>query len=81
MGMFFTPGGDSDRAGKTALNPKAKEILEEMGRDPDDAIKGIIVKRVRDEDTGHTSSRFTRHVRDFFKSMNLQPKHRIEVKR
>lgn len=79
-GMFFKPGGGEGDKGNTPINPLARKILEDMGRDPEEAGKQI-VRRVKDEETGRIVSSFTRQVRHFFKSMNLAPRRPIEVKK
>jgi len=79
-GGFFNPGGAGRKTGKTEITPMARNILEQLGHDPESA-SAQIVKRTRDEESGRVSSRFTRHVRDFFKSMELQKPKKLEVKR
>ena len=60
-------------------SPKTKEILEAIGKG--DTMAGKLqVNRVVDPESGARTTRFTRHVRTFFKDMNLARSFRLGAK-
>jgi hypothetical protein len=75
---LIKPGGSATRSAHEP-SQKTREILEEIGRG--DTMTGkLLVKKEYDRDSGSTAVKFTRHVREFFKDMNVAKPFRIGAK-
>jgi len=78
VSTFLKPGGSTTRS---AHEPSAKtrEILEAIGKG--DAMTGKLkVTREVDPESGVRTVKFSRHVREFFKDMNLSKPFRLGAK-
>lgn len=80
MGLFIKPGGTG--GGKYELKQKTREILDSLAvqYDPNE-VNHRVVTRVRDDESGAVTTRFTKQVKTFFGDMTKYPQAWVQMRK